>query len=117
MLVHLLVGLMLMSSAAPQDKIDGKLIVGKWEPEKKPDGVDKILVEFTKDNKMFLDLETNGEKQKIEGTYKVDGDKLEVKFEVQGQPMEQKRTITKLTETEMITKDDEGTERKYKKAK
>jgi len=118
MLVHMIVGLMLLSPTSLQDsKIDGKLFVGKWEAEKKPDGVDKIVVEFTKDEKVHLAIDAQGQTNKIEGTYKLKGDKLTVKIKVNDQEQEQERTIVKLTEKELVTKGDDGEERKYKKVK
>jgi uncharacterized protein (TIGR03066 family) len=118
MLVHLIIGLMLFSPTSLQDsKIDGKLFVGKWEAEKKPDGVDKIVVEFTKDEKVHLTIDAQGQTNKIEGTYKLKGDKLTVKIKVNDQEQEQERTIVKLTENELVTKGDDGEERKYKKVK
>jgi uncharacterized protein (TIGR03066 family) len=120
MLVQLLVGLLLLTPAGVpvDDKIDAKLLVGKWEPESRPDGVDKMVVEFTKDNKVTLDIEAQGNKQKIEGTYKVDGNKISIKIMREGQEIDQTRKITKLTENELVTKDEEmNQERKYKKVK
>lgn len=119
MLCHMLIGLMmLVPGAAVDEKIDGKLLVGKWEPAKLPDGVDKLVVEYTKDNKVTVEVETQGMKLKFEGTYKLDGDKLNVKVDVNGNEQDQTRKITKLTADEMVTNDDEKKEeRKYKKVK
>src|SRR5262245_4844827 len=120
MLGHLLVGLLLLTPAGVpvDDKIDAKLLVGKWEPETRPDGVDKMMVEFTKDNKVMLSIEAQGEKEKMEGTYKVDGDKINIKIMREGQEIDQTRKISKLTESELVTKDEEmNQERKYKKVK
>lgn len=117
MLVHLIVGLLLLSPTSLQDKIDGKLFVGKWQAEKPPEGVDKIVVEFTKDEKVHLSIEGQGETRKIEGTYKLKGDKLSIEIDANGDKQTQERTIAKLTETELVTKGDDGEERKYKKVK
>lgn len=118
MLVHLIVGLLLLSPTSLQDnKIDGKLFVGKWQAEKLPEGVDKIVVEFTKDEKVHLAIEGQGGNHKIDGTYKLKGNKLSIEIEANGEKQTQERTIAKLTETELVTKGDDGEERKYKKVK
>jgi uncharacterized protein (TIGR03066 family) len=120
MLVPLLVGVLFLvpGVTAVEDKIDGKLLVGKWEPEALPDGVDKMTVEFQKGDKLTLDIEGQGMKQKRQGTYKVDGNKLTIKLDVDGNEVEQERKIVKLTESQLVTKDEAmNVERKYKKVK
>lgn len=120
MLCQLLVSVLLLapSTSLVEDKIDGKLLLGKWEPVKLPDGVDKLVVEYTKDGKVSVELEAQGNKQKFEGTYKLEGDKLHIKIDFNGNEQDQKRKVTKLTDTEMVTTDeDKGEERKYKKVK
>jgi len=119
MLCQLLVSVLLLApSTYVEDKIDSKLLVGKWQPEKLPDGVDKLVVEYTKDGKVSVELEAQGNKQKFEGTYKLDGEKLEIKIDFNGNEQVQKRKVAKLTDSEMVTTDeDKGEERKYKKVK
>lgn len=119
MLCQLLVSVLLLApSTFVEDKIDGKLLIGKWTPEKLPDGVDKIVVEYFKDNKLAVNVEAQGQMQKIEGTYKLDGDMLTIKLDINGTEQEQKRKVAKLTDSEMVTTDkDKGEDRKYKKVK
>src|SRR5262245_29828063 len=120
MLVPLLVGVLFLvpGVTAVEDKIDSKFLVGKWEPEALPDGVDKMTVEFHKGDKVTRDLEARGMKQKMQGTYKVDGNNLTFKMEIMGNEMEQKRKIVKLTESQLVTKDETmDVERKFKKVK
>lgn len=121
MIGHLLIGLLLLvpHGTLADDKVDAKLLLGKWEPEKKPENVDKLVVEYKKDDKISVEVETQGMKLNFEGTYKVvDGNKLEIKIDFNGNEQHQKRKITKLTADEMVTNDDETKEeRKYKKVK
>ncbi|HQR06979.1 MAG TPA: hypothetical protein PLN21_09165 [Gemmatales bacterium] len=120
MLCQLLVSVLLLapSTSRVDDKIDGKLLIGKWTPEKPPEGVDKVVIEYTKDNKMLVEIEVQGQKQNFEGTYKLDGDKLSFKIDIGGQERDEKRKILKLTENEMTTKDEEkNEERTMKKVK
>ncbi len=86
--------------SANEEKIDTKKLIGKWEP--KEDNKGKVVIEFMKDGKITI---TIGDGNKLEGTYKVDGNKLTVLIKVdEKKPI----TITKLTDTEMETKDDAG---------
>lgn len=120
MLCQLLVSVLLLAptTSPVEDKIDGKLLIGKWTPEKLPDNVDKLTVEYKKEDKVSVELETQGMKLNFEGTYKLDGDKLNIKIDFNGTEQNQKRKITKLTADEMVTNDDETKEeRKYKKVK
>ena len=60
------------------EKIDAKKLVGKWEREpgkEKDKGFGKIVVEYTADGKITATIGDKGD-FKIEGTYKVDGNKI-----------------------------------------
>lgn len=95
---------MLTGSAVGQDKdkIDGKKLVGKWATK---DGApEKFTVVFTKDGKMTFD----GDGMKIEGTYKLDGNKLTIKAKVGDKEETMVRIITKLTDTEITSKDEKS---------
>lgn len=93
------------TAAAFQDKIDGKLLVGKWEPEKAPPGL-KIVLEFMKDDKLKLEIEVQDKKEKVEGTYKLEGDQLTMTMKREGQEVSQKLTVVKLNDKEAVMKDD-----------
>ncbi|WP_439630442.1 TIGR03066 family protein [Gemmata sp.] len=95
-------------------KIDAKKLIGKWSPtdEKAP-----VVVEFTDKGKMSLTIEVGGKSEKIEGTYKLDGDKLEMVMAFGGKEMKETVTISKLTDEEMVGKDSKGKEEKFKKLK
>jgi len=89
-------------------EIDSAKLVGKWGPM----GADKKVMarapvqEFTADGKYFLGA-GDGKKAdlKMEGTYKVDGDKLTITMKgAPGVPGEViKRTIKKVSDTELVT--------------
>jgi len=86
-------------------KFDAKKLVGKWQPkDEKEKG---MLIEFTKDGKVSLSAEGKGKDFKIEGKYKLDGNKLSMEMEFGGKSQSMTRTITKLTDTEMVSKDDD----------
>jgi uncharacterized protein (TIGR03066 family) len=97
-------------TASADDKIDAKKIVGKWEPkEAKKDETLSMVFEFTKDGKVTVTIKTEKE-LKREGTYKVDGNKLTVTMTVNGKEQVRTRTITKLTDMELVSSDEKGKE-------
>ncbi|HQR42021.1 MAG TPA: hypothetical protein PLX97_05040 [Gemmatales bacterium] len=121
MLVHLLVGLMMLSPTVMpvEDKIDGALLVGKWKPEKLPENLDKIVIEYLKDGKLKVELTAQGMDLTGEGTYKIEGNKLSIDLEIAGNNQKQTRKIVKLTKDEMITKNEDSgdEERKFTRVK
>jgi uncharacterized protein (TIGR03066 family) len=93
------------------DKADNaKLIVGKWTVEKADEGtVDKgATVEFTADGKCKATHKSGDQDVTVEGTYKVDGDKLTMTMKVGDMERKIDITILKLTKTELHTKNAEG---------
>jgi len=96
------------------EKIDGKKLIGKWAPadEKAP-----VTIEFTDKGKMTLSIDIGGKSEKIEGTYKLDGDKLEMVMSFGGKEMKETVVISKLTDDEMVGKDSKGKEEKFKRVK
>ncbi|MBL8824968.1 MAG: TIGR03066 family protein [Planctomycetia bacterium] len=95
----------LISTSAMQDKIDGKLLLGKWEPETKPQGA-KLVIEFAKEGKLTVDAEFGGQKINMDGSYKLEGDQLTITMKQQGKEETTKMKVTKLNDKEMVTKDD-----------
>lgn len=93
-------------------KIDAKKLIGKWQPadEKAP-----VTVEFADKGKLTLSIDIGGKTEKIEGTYKLDGDKLEMVMSFGGKEQKETVTVTKLTDDEMVGKDSKGKEEKFKK--
>ena len=93
------------------EKIDAKKLVGKWEPKEKPKGV-SVVVEFTKDGKMTINSTSDdGTKLVDESAYKVDGNKLIMTLKVKDKEETRTTTITRLTDTELVGKDEKGQER------
>lgn len=104
-----------VTAAAPADektdKIDVKKLVGKWEP-KLPDAPKgpKMVIEFTKDGKASFSVDFGGKEQKFDGTYKAEGNKLTVTMKINEKEDVKTRTISKLTDTELVSKDEKGKE-------
>ena len=54
---------------------------------------------------------------KVEGTYKVDGNKVAVTMSLDGKEKKETHTISKLTDDEMVSKDEKGKEEVMKRVK
>ena len=87
------------------EKIDAKLLVGKWEPKEKPDGL-KVVLEFRKDGKATLTAGEGGKEERAEGSYALDGNRLTVAMTVAGRDEKQTITISKLTDAELLGEPD-----------
>jgi uncharacterized protein (TIGR03066 family) len=91
------------SAVGQEEKVDGKLLIGKWEPKMK-EGKD-FTVEFTKDGKMIFSI---GAELKVEGTYKLTGNKLSYTMKFGGEEKTESRTINSLSKTELTSTDEKG---------
>ena len=88
-------------------KIDGKLLVGKWTPDE--DGKKgKMFIEMTKDGKLVISVSFGDKELKIDGTYKLDGNKLLTKMSFMGEEKSETMVVNKLTEKELVTTDEKG---------
>ena len=85
---------------------DTEKLVGKWEITKSageaPVGT---VVEFTKDGKISAVVKLEKEEIKIEGTYKLEKDKLMLKLKVGDMTSEDVLTVKKLTDEELELED------------
>ena len=83
------------------EDIDIKKLLGSWKHEK-----EKFTVTFVKDGKLRVVAVKDGEKVTAKGTYKVDKDKLIMDVEVDGKAKTMTRIVTKLTDTELVSKEE-----------
>jgi uncharacterized protein (TIGR03066 family) len=98
---------------AADDKIDAKKLLGKWQHTEK-----KMVVEFLKDGKITVESKDAGMELKATGTYKVEGNKLKLVLKLGDDEHKMTRTVSKLTDTELTSKDDDnGSEDTLKKVK
>lgn len=112
----------LASTAGAADDDNAKKIVGKWEVTKSgsdlPEG---STVEFAKDGKLTAVIKGDATKKeeatKLEGTYKVEKDKMVVKLKVGDQSIEETVTILKLTDDALELKDKDSKTDVFKKVK
>ncbi|MBN9122563.1 MAG: TIGR03066 family protein [Planctomycetes bacterium] len=96
-------------AAAKDEKIDAKKLVGKWEPKEKKEGA-SFVIEFTKDGKVTISVNAKEKEAKFEGTYKVDGNKVTTAIKFGEKEQKETHTIIKLTDTELVSKDEKGKE-------
>jgi uncharacterized protein (TIGR03066 family) len=90
-----------VSADGPAGKIDGRKLVGKWEPVDLPKGA-KAVVEFGKDGKLLVRNEYAGRPYELAGTYKLSGNKLAVTLKRDGKDRSETMTVTKLTDDELV---------------
>ena len=97
-------------AARADDKDYAKKIVGKWEVTKADEGTipKGAIVEFTKDGKIHIFEKAGDKEMMFGGTYKLDGDKFMVTIKIGDDEHSNTITITKMTDTEMHTKNEEG---------
>lgn len=99
-----------------KEPIDGKKLIGKWEPKVAKKG-ELSSIEFTANGKLIAVADVGGKDAKAEGTYKLDGDKLTFEIAFMGETVKETITLTKLTDDEMEGKDKEGKVEAFKRAK
>jgi uncharacterized protein (TIGR03066 family) len=102
---------LLVSAAPGEEKPDyAKLIVGKWEVAKADPGTVPAgaTIEFIKDSKVKAIVKKGGAEMTVEGTYKVEKDTVTLTMQVGDKERTQTITITKISDKEMATKDQDG---------
>ena len=92
---------------------NAKLIVGIWEVTKADPGTvgAKAVIEFTKEGKIKVE---DGDR-KLEGTYKIEGDKFTFAIKIDGEERKKTITIKKISDKELSTTDDQGKKVEFKK--
>jgi uncharacterized protein (TIGR03066 family) len=98
------------------EKLDPQKLLGKWSLK----GLDKgesVVLEFAKDGKVALIAEKGGEKERLEGSYTLDGNKLMVALRVEGKDQKQTVTLSKLTDAELVGTNEKGEEKTLVKVK
>jgi uncharacterized protein (TIGR03066 family) len=106
------------AAPAPPPRYKEK-ILGTWEVTKSEDSPAGTLVEFAKGGKLKVTVKVpGGGTETAEAAYAIDGDKITVTLKgPDGKEMKETAVITKLTDTEMATKDDKGKIDEFKRKK
>jgi uncharacterized protein (TIGR03066 family) len=98
------------------DKIDAKKLIGKWEPKDAKKG-EEFVLEFVDKSKVAVTFTVGDKQMKVEGTYTVTGNKVEVTMMFNGKDIKETHTISKLTDDEMVSKDAKGKEEVMRRVK
>jgi uncharacterized protein (TIGR03066 family) len=99
-------GLSVAADDKPVEKIDVTKLIGKWEPKEAKEP--KLVIEFAKGGKLSITVTGKGKDAKLDGTYKIDGNKLVTTVKFGEKERSRTLTVTRLTATEMVSTDDEG---------
>jgi uncharacterized protein (TIGR03066 family) len=97
--------------AQDKDKVDPKKLIGKWEPKE-----GRVVIEFEDKGKITI-VDTEGKGQKFNGTYKLDGNRLEIAITILEKEQKETLTVKKLTDEELITTDSKGKDETLKRKK
>lgn len=93
--------------ADDEAKIDAKKLVGKWTGTSEEKGGSAVM-EFTKDLKLKVTVKEKDKEIQMNGTYKLDGEKLVVTLKVGEKEVSETLTILSLTDDELEMKDSKG---------
>jgi uncharacterized protein (TIGR03066 family) len=111
--------LALACAARAEEKASTKdKLVGVWEVTKGDSLPVGAKLELTKDGKIMLVVKVEEKTIKLEGTYKVEGDKkFKATLKQGGKESTETLEITKLTDKELVIKDEKGKVDSFKKSK
>jgi uncharacterized protein (TIGR03066 family) len=104
---------------AEGSKDNPKLVVGKWKVDKASPGTFPVgaVLDLNKDDKVKVTAKRDDKEVIHEGTYKVDGAKIIITVKVEGEEQKHILTITKISDTEMVTDHGGGGTIEFKKEK
>ena len=97
-----------LTRADDKKETDKAKLLGTWKLVKAENAPIGALVEFTKDGKMIITFDMDGQKKSIEGTYKLEGDKLHTAMKIGDIEMMDTDTIKSLTAEKLTLVDKEG---------
>jgi uncharacterized protein (TIGR03066 family) len=105
--------------ARADDKKDYKdKIVGSWVITKKDaDTPEGLTIEFTKDSKLVVTIKMGDQAFSLNGSYTLEGEKLNVKLKFGEEEKDEKLTIKELTDDKLVTTDSKGKTEEFKKSK
>jgi uncharacterized protein (TIGR03066 family) len=111
--------LALIGTAGGQDKkgIDKAKLIGIWEVVKSEGAPPGATVEFTKDGKLILKAKVGDKDFNLEGTYKLEGDKIHSVLKIMDKELKDTSTIKTLSDTQLIVVDEKGKVDEFKRKK
>jgi uncharacterized protein (TIGR03066 family) len=111
--------LLVVGIRAEDQKDNATMVVGKWKvvkasPKTLPVGT---VIDMSKDNRVKVIGKRDDKEFVHEGTYKVDGAKIIISVKVDGDEQKHVLTITKISDTDMVTDHLGGGTIEFKKEK
>ena len=108
-----------VGTRAGDEKDNPRLVVGKWKVVKASPGTFPLgtVLDLSKDDKVKVIGKRDGKEFIHAGTYKVDGARIIITVTVGGEEQKHTLTITKITDTEMVTEHGGGGTIEFKKEK
>jgi len=111
----------ILCQAGCSGKSNADKIVGKWEVSKTGDAQGApvgAVVDFQKDGKLGMTMKILDKEMTMNGTYKVDGDKLTITMKgLDGKEQSETNTIKSLDDTTMVLIEKDKKETEFKKKK
>lgn len=104
----LLVGVTAMVRADDKKDLDKDKLVGTWEVTKGETLPVGSTCEFTKDGKLILTIKEKGQSQKIEGTYKIEGQAFKATLKLGDKESTQTLKVPTFTDKELVMVDEQG---------
>ena len=106
---------------APEPKDAGKKLLGKWLLVKSskgdlPAGL-VATIHFETGNKFKMHIEQSGMKREVSGTWKLEGKVLTFEYDSPSKGEKDTRTITKVTDEELVTVTEKDVTEEFKKVK
>ena len=102
---------------ADDEKDNPKLVVGKWKVVRASPGTFPLgtVLDLSKDDKVKVIRSRDGKESIHAGTYKLDGPTIIITVTVEGEKQKHTLTITKISDTEMVTAHGGGGTIEFKK--
>jgi uncharacterized protein (TIGR03066 family) len=109
----------LTTGVRAEKKDNAKQLMGSWEVTKADPGTLPVgaVVEFGKDGKMKTVGKMDGKEISHDGTYKLDGDKFTIVMKEGDKEHKMVITIKKISDTELVTANEEGKVVEFKRKK
>jgi uncharacterized protein (TIGR03066 family) len=104
--------------ARADDKIDKTKLTATWKLVKADEEAPKgATAEFTKDGKLIVQFEEDGQQQKLEGSYTLEGNKITAIIKKGDNEEKDVLTITTLTDDKLVIENKNGKKHEFEKVK
>ncbi|OAI50730.1 hypothetical protein AYO44_05530 [Planctomycetaceae bacterium SCGC AG-212-F19] len=107
-------GLVAVAGADEKGDANKEKLLGKWETSK---GGIKVANEFFKNGKVKVTLTIDGQSEKMDGTFQVEGDQVHITLKMDGKEKKTTATIKMLTDKKLVVVDDRKRTDEFKKVK